>query len=91
MYKMGSCNRSKIQDEDNSLKLFVINLKKKQDESLLELSLIKTNEKPVTNEKIIKIYKQEFKQLMILIPSYDSNNQTPPNTDCQSQSTGKSQ
>jgi hypothetical protein len=28
MYKMGSCNRSKIQDEDNSLKLFVINLKK---------------------------------------------------------------
>ncbi len=83
---MGSCNRSKIQDEDNSLKLFVINLKKKQDESLLELSEKLVDEKPVTDEKIIKIYKE---QLMILIPSYDSNNQTPPNTDCQSQSREK--
>ncbi len=44
------------------------------------------DKKPVTDEKIIKIYKEEFKQLMIVIPSYDSNNQTPPNTDCQSQS-----
>ena len=81
---MGSCNISKIQDEDDFLKVFELNLKKQ--ESLLELSFIKTE---LVNQKNIKITK---KQLMILIPSYDSDNQTPPNSDCQSQSeNGKSQ
>ena len=55
------------------------------------MSLSKIEEKKEELEKLEDQLLQIKKQLIILIPSFSSTDQTPPNEECKSEENGKSQ